>query len=370
MNKIWKHILLIGLITLFITATGLLLFYPLPDSPVSAVENARIKIYEARSQNAGIYSDSLFREAQKMYDSAMHKWQKENEKFLYSRSFDSVSLLANMAAQKAVEALTDSKNNTLSLIAEAEKRIREVKKTSEALVRRFSDYPLAPGMRKNISRGEILISEARHAMEKGSVAEACKMITEAGQLINPAYEYADANLRNWFRSYNQWKEWADTTIEISRNNGDYSIIVDKYSRKVIVYLKGEVRFTCRAELGKNWVGDKRMLGDHSTPEGMYHIVKKFESDSTQYYKALLLNYPNKEDSVLFESSVRRGILPHSASPGGLIEIHGNGGKGSDWTAGCIAVTNREMDTLFSLAGIGTPVTIVGSMKELRSVMIR
>ncbi|MBN1107995.1 MAG: L,D-transpeptidase [Bacteroidales bacterium] len=365
-----KHILLIGIITAFIASAGFFVFYPLPESPAAEVENARIKISEARRHNADTYSDSLFREAQSLYDSAMNTWRKENGRFLYSRNFDSVSFFANLAAQKAVEALSDSRTNTLSLSAETEQKISEVKETSEALARRFSHYPLAPGMRKNISRGEILITEARHAMEKGLVAEAYKKISEAGHLILPAYEYADSNLRNWFRSYHQWKEWADSTINISRNNGDYSIIVDKYSRKVIVYLNGEVQFTCRAELGKNWVGDKRMKGDNATPEGLYRVVRKYESDSTRYYKALLLNYPNEEDSALFEYSVRKGMLPRSASIGGLIEIHGNGGKGSDWTAGCIAVTNREMDTLFSIAGIGTPVTIVGSTKELRSVMIR
>jgi lipoprotein-anchoring transpeptidase ErfK/SrfK len=54
----------------------------------------------------------------------------------------------------------------------------------------------------------------------------------------------------------------------------------------------------------------------------------------------------------------------------LIEIHGSGGKGADWTAGCIALTNRDMDSLFKFIDIGTPVTIVGSMYELRHVMIR
>jgi len=52
----------------------------------------------------------------------------------------------------------------------------------------------------------------------------------------------------------------------------------------------------------------------------------------------------------------------------LIEIHGNGGKGIDWTEGCIALTDREMDVIFKITKIGTPVTIIGSMVELKDVM--
>jgi murein L,D-transpeptidase YafK len=118
------------------------------------------------------------------------------------------------------------------------------------------------------------------------------------------------------------------------------------------------------------VGDKRVRGDKATPEGMYKIVKKFHSDSTKYYKALLIDYPNDEDTALFEAAIAKGLLPESAAIGGMIEIHGNGGKGRDWTEGCIALTDREMDMIFNIAKIGTPVTIVGSMHDLKHVLNR
>jgi murein L,D-transpeptidase YafK len=135
----------------------------------------------------------------------------------------------------------------------------------------------------------------------------------------------------------------------------------------LVYLDGEIKFEYSAELGKNWVGDKRLRGDKATPEGIYRITKKLKSDSTIYYKALLIDYPNEEDTALFEAALAKGTLPHSAKIGGMIEIHGNGGKGTDWTNGCIALTDREMDSIFKIAKIGTPVTIVGSMYDLKHV---
>ena len=154
----------------------------------------------------------------------------------------------------------------------------------------------------------------------------------------------------------------------SKKNHDYSIIIDKFSRKCFIYQNGAKKYEFEAELGKNWVGDKRVKGDNATPEGMYKITKKFDGGKTKYYKALLLDYPNDEDKAKFKSEIEHGSLPASAKIGGLIEIHGNGGKGIDWTEGCIALTDREMDVVFKIVRVGTPVTIVGSMVDLKEVL--
>ena len=101
---------------------------------------------------------------------------------------------------------------------------------------------------------------------------------------------------------------------------------------------------------------------------MYKITKKFDGGKTKYYKALLLDYPNDEDKEKFRSEIEHGSLPASAKIGGLIEIHGNGGKGIDWTEGCIALTDTEMDVVFKIVKVGTPVTIIGSMVDLKDVV--
>jgi murein L,D-transpeptidase YafK len=158
------------------------------------------------------------------------------------------------------------------------------------------------------------------------------------------------------------------TLNESKKTRDYSIIIDKFSRKCLIYLNGAKKYEFEAELGKNWVGDKRLRGDMATPEGMYKITKKFKDSKTKYYKALLLDYPNDEDKEKFKSEIGNGSLPASARIGDLIEIHGNGGKGIDWTEGCIALTDKEMDIVFKIAKVGTPVTIIGSMVDLKDVM--
>jgi murein L,D-transpeptidase YafK len=116
------------------------------------------------------------------------------------------------------------------------------------------------------------------------------------------------------------------------------------------------------------VGDKLEKGDKATPEGMYRITKKFKSNKTKYYKALLIDYPNETDKAEFKKAIARGTLSRNAKIGSLIEIHGNGGKGVDWTEGCIALVDSEMDVVFKVVKEGTPVTIVGSMVDLKQVL--
>ena len=126
----------------------------------------------------------------------------------------------------------------------------------------------------------------------------------------------------------------------------------------------------KAELGKNWVGDKRVKGDHATPEGMYKITKKFDSRKTKYYKALLLDYPNAEDIAKFKSEIAKGTLPSSAKIGGLIEIHGNGGKGLTGQKDVLRLLIRRWIYFLKLTAPGTPVTIVGSMIDLPEILKR
>ena len=112
------------------------------------------------------------------------------------------------------------------------------------------------------------------------------------------------------------------------------------------------------DLGFNWIADKSRAGDGATPEGRYRIVSR--TTASAYYRALLLDYPNADDRAEFARARRSGDVPRSAGIGGLIEIHGEGGRGRDWTKGCVALANPDMADLFARVSVGTPVTIVGS----------
>jgi murein L,D-transpeptidase YafK len=130
--------------------------------------------------------------------------------------------------------------------------------------------------------------------------------------------------------------------------GDFladSIVVEKGMRRLTLYFRGIPVRRYRVALGKNPVGDKVSIGDYRTPEGTYWIVGR--NPFSKFYKSLEISYP---DSAHADRAARMGV-----NPGGNIMIHGlpphQAKLGSshllvDWTEGCIAVTNDEIDELW------------------------
>lgn len=166
--------------------------------------------------------------------------------------------------------------------------------------------------------------------------------------------FADPALRR------HWRRLVDETIEYSRDTGEVVLIVDKLRRKVFVFREGREEASFRADLGANGLRRKERAGDRATPEGRYRVVDLKEGHRTRYYKALLINYPNDEDRMRFALGRTRGLIPFRAGIGSLIEIHGGGGEGRDWTDGCVALANKDMDRVYAVSRVGTPVTIVGT----------
>ena len=341
-----------------------------PAPPVSEMEIARESLSHARKNRADTYSRRQYNQAKIYYDSALANWQRENNRFIYFRNYERVSEYARLSLQKANEASENSKSSKTSLQVTVKQKIETLNSLVSDINKIFTTYPLSPEIRNRISKGKMLLKESEIAFKKEHYLEADRKLTDSEYLLTTSYESASSDLKNYFNSFPVWKAWIDKTINESRRNRTYSIIVDKFSRKVIVYLNGVKKYEYTAELGKNWVGDKRVKGDKATPEGMYKITKKIDRGRTKYYKALLLDYPNTEDTMKFKDEIEKGSLPPNSKIGGLIEIHGNGGKGIDWTEGCIALTDKEMDVIFKITKVGTPVTIVGSMYQLEHVMNR
>ncbi|MGC1391302.1 MAG: L,D-transpeptidase family protein [Bacteroidales bacterium] len=368
MRKVWRDVLIFSAIAVSIPLVILLLIHFTPKPPSDKMEYAREILSKAGTNRADTYSKKLFSEAKSFYDSAMVNWQKENKRFIFFRHYDKVIMFAELSAKKASQAIDNSISSSSNLKIKLKQKIESLNDLVFQIDELFTTYPLTSEMRNRISKGKLLLNEAEIVYNKGQYLQASRKITDSEYLLTESYENASANLKNYFKSYSLWKKWVDKALNESKKNRDYSIIIDKFSRKCLIYLEGVRKYEFEAELGRNWVGDKRVRGDFATPEGMYKIAQKFDSRKTKYYKALLLDYPNEEDKEKFKSEIEHGSLPATAKIGGMIEIHGNGGKGIDWTEGCIALTDQEIDVVFKIVKVGTPVTIVGSMVELKDVV--
>lgn len=134
-----------------------------------------------------------------------------------------------------------------------------------------------------------------------------------------------------------------------------SILVKKAERTMVVFSHSTPVKTYRIALGKNPVGKKQLEGDYKTPEGLYLIDDK--SAVSKFHKNLNISYPNKND--------KEYAAAQNKSPGGDIKIHGLPNnfdetkyKRSDWTWGCIGLTNVEIDELYEHIRLGSPILIL------------
>lgn len=141
-----------------------------------------------------------------------------------------------------------------------------------------------------------------------------------------------------------------------RNGSVEKILIEKTARRLMLISRGEVIKTYKIALGGNPIGPKEHEGDNKTPEGTYHIDGR--NKNSIYHRSFHISYPNEKD--------KRRAKELGVAPGGNIMIHGikkgfswvgNAHTEVDWTKGCIAVTDDEIEEIGKLAPIGTIVEI-------------
>jgi murein L,D-transpeptidase YafK len=132
------------------------------------------------------------------------------------------------------------------------------------------------------------------------------------------------------------------------------LLVDKSDRTLVAYARGAaIRTYGGIRFGDAPFGHKRFEGDERTPEGLYTI--DWRNPASSYHLSLRISYPNETD--------RAFARQYGRSPGGDIFIHGqpNGYGGPalayDWTDGCIALSNAEIEELWQIVPDGTPIEI-------------
>ncbi|MEH6772615.1 MAG: L,D-transpeptidase family protein [Cereibacter changlensis] len=144
----------------------------------------------------------------------------------------------------------------------------------------------------------------------------------------------------------------DSKFKTYRGPAVTSVQVHKSARKMYLLHNDRVLKQYDVALGFMPVGHKQFEGDGKTPEGGYWIDRT--NPDSKYHLSLGVSYPNVYDTEM--------ALLANKKPGGDIFIHGAGKyRGSnkvDWTAGCIAVTNKEIEEIYSMIRVGTPIYIL------------
>jgi murein L,D-transpeptidase YafK len=147
------------------------------------------------------------------------------------------------------------------------------------------------------------------------------------------------------------------------------IVVEKSRYILSLYSGDSLLKRYPIALGLNPTDDKVRQGDYSTPEGEFYVCALVPNSA--FYKAFLISYPNADDAKRglrdklitkaqyqqIINAIRQGRTPpQNTRLGGEIEIHGNG-IGSNWTWGCVALENKDVDELWEVVKVGTKVVI-------------
>ncbi len=331
------------------------------QAPIALKYKARSALDGARQAGAVELAQGPLEAAERAFAAAGREMAAQMGSFSWNRSFTRSEALLEAALRRARLAETLARAEKRRAQEEADRLLLQARAAFAQMERLQAYIPPRSFIRSDVRRAQVSQGEAQNLLLKGDFAAAAAAARRANEGI------AAARLR--FARYVEgaadparqglYARWVSQTVSLSSKRQDAAIIVDKMRRTLTLLSGGRRLRSYPVELGINGTLDKVVSGDRATPEGMYRVTEKRGPRQTRWYKALLLNYPNDDDLKRFDRAKRQGLISRRARIGGLIEIHGEGGRGGDWTDGCVALTNREMDDLFGRVSVGTPVTIVG-----------
>jgi lipoprotein-anchoring transpeptidase ErfK/SrfK len=223
----------------------------------------------------------------------------------------------------------------------------------------------------NPIQADLLLKQARSFYEQKEYRRSIDAADQAGQallaqtvvLTRELGRYADD------KRIAHWQLLAKQTIEWSRAHQTTAIVVSKADRVLTLYKNGHKIQAHPVRLGFNGIREKQYQGDGATPEGRYRVAAKRGRAQTQFYRALVLDYPNADDRRRFHAAQTSGKIATGKSIGGQIEIHGVENALMAQTLGCIMLDNQHMAALFERVAPGTPVTIVGALTGRNSVAL-
>lgn len=146
-----------------------------------------------------------------------------------------------------------------------------------------------------------------------------------------------------------------SSFSFAQEKADF-VLVEKSKNLLTLFKSQKVIGTYHVVFGGNPVGHKQQEGDNKTPEGRYMLDSK--NANSAYYKSIHISYPNSKDIA---NAKAKGV-----SPGGAIMIHGQkNGFGwaaaatqkTNWTLGCIALTNEDMEVIWKSVNVPIPIEI-------------
>ena len=331
--------------------------------PVQALLEAQMYLNLARECAPEDAARPILESAEQNLDDAERSLRAEYRRLILLRNYDlsryhidRARVLCGDAISTAREARQEAGAQCLARLA----GLRRSLQTTRGLIYKLT---IRGDAITRLTSTEVLLNAADARLTEHETREAEELPDRAEQQLSEASINLQARLTRFLERRQEWNRWIRDALAESSGKSDPLLLVDKLNHELYVLRRGRVVESFAVEFGNSWMDRKLQEGDRATPEGHYRISQLKSNGNSRYYKAALLDYPNAADRTRFVAAKRAGSIPRSARIGGLIEIHGEGGRGSNWTSGCISLSNRDMDRLMSFLRVGTQVTIVGVWQE-------
>ena len=364
-----KKAIIYFFITALLITAGYIIYTTTKKVPLlTEIIDAQQAYKSAIEAGAKKYDHHNLVSSQKYLDSARVEFSNQTSNISVLRNYLKARNYARKSTKFGKLAKSNSENYVQNLQGKLYEKIKVLTDIANESNRMAGIFPIETYIRKSLANGNLELQESSKLLLNNEPDRSAEKIISAERHLNKAYSELKKLTSEYFSEHRTWRATADKAIRESKLKNTTFLLADKCAHSLSLIRSGRVEKVYDIDLGQNWMGNKLYRGDNATPEGQYHITQKKSNKSTKYYKALLLNYPNDSDKIRFQELKKEGVISKNASIGSLIEIHGGGGKGVDWTNGCIALSNEDMDHLYSHVSEGISVLIIGSYEPLIDVL--
>jgi hypothetical protein len=333
--------------------------------PLGQIEAARHAMERATEAGGVLRAPGICAAAQAALTSAEAELRVQMKKSSWSRSYKEADALAARAVATGESCAAHARAARDFRRGRAEAALGDLQAAIARTTMLARNVPDGEGAKNDILRAAISLGEGRSSFGHAQYERAEDAAARGRERLAAAVRGIDQFIEDFRHSPRipVWRRWILETLRDSRATGRTVVIVDKLRRQMLLLQGDEELGSYRVDLGSGGIDSKTRAGDAFTPEGRYHVTEVRGPGQTHYYRALMLNYPNEDDLARFHALQRAGKLPRNGRIGSNIEIHGEGGRSQDWTQGCVALPNGDMDEIVGLVNVGTPVTIVGMIPD-------
>ncbi|HET9234655.1 MAG TPA: L,D-transpeptidase, partial [Candidatus Eisenbacteria bacterium] len=315
----------------------------------------------ARKEDSERWAPERFRSAITAYEAGVAEGLRQRRRLIPFQDYALTEDQFYCAAQNANRAFREGKASRLGMASRAAEALGLARSLVDEAQNSIRLVPVGVLPRQRLQKSKAALQEATQHTRSGRFDLAYERAQDAQEDAQWALTATGAAASRFVDSnvVSEWRRLVAQTVAESKSRQSTALVVIKERNRVDLYHAGRLKKSYSADMGKNRLSKKLHQGDNATPEGRYHITEKKGRGDSKYYKALVLNYPNEADRKRLAAAKNAGMASKRVGPGSLIEIHGEGGRGQDWTYGCVALSNRDIDDLFTRVSVGTPVTIVG-----------